>query len=145
MSQPLRLGVAGLGTVGCGLLRLMDVHAARLAETAGRPIVIAGVSARARDKARGVALGAIPWFSDPVALATDRSIDILPAGDGRGPGAPVAFLFGPHAGAILHVAGLAQGPDLLEVLFRRVVAREATLMRRKRPASALTRLVPWTA
>ncbi|HXE86614.1 MAG TPA: homoserine dehydrogenase [Hyphomicrobiaceae bacterium] len=77
MTQPIRLGVAGLGTVGCGLLRLMEAHAPRLAETVGRPIVVTGVSARSRDKARGVKLDAIPWFSDPVALAADRSIDVF--------------------------------------------------------------------
>jgi homoserine dehydrogenase len=77
MTQPLRLGVAGLGTVGCGLLRLMEAHALRLAATAGRPIAVAGVSARSRDKPRGVELTAIPWFSDPVALASDKSIDVL--------------------------------------------------------------------
>ncbi len=77
MKEPLRLGVAGLGIVGCGLLRLMETHASRLAETAGRPIVVAGVSARTRDKARGVKLDGLPWFTDPVALAADRSIDVL--------------------------------------------------------------------
>jgi homoserine dehydrogenase len=85
MTQPLRLGVAGLGTVGCGLLRLMEAHAARLAETVGRPIALAGVSALSRDKARGVKLDGIPWFGDPAALAADRSIDVfveLIGGDG---------------------------------------------------------------
>jgi homoserine dehydrogenase len=77
MSQPLRLGVAGLGTVGVGLLRLMDAHAARLAQTVERPIAVAGVSARARHKDRGVALAGIPWFDDPVELAADRSIDVF--------------------------------------------------------------------
>jgi homoserine dehydrogenase len=77
MKKPLRLGVAGLGTVGCGLLRLIEAHAPRLAETAGRAIAVAGVSARTRDKARGVKLDGIPWFSDPVALAADASIDAL--------------------------------------------------------------------
>jgi homoserine dehydrogenase len=77
MKEPLRLGVAGLGIVGCGLLRLMETHASRLAETAGRPIVVAGVSARTRNKARGVKLDGLPWFTDPVALAADRSIDVL--------------------------------------------------------------------
>ena len=77
MTQPIRLGVAGLGTVGCGLLRLMEAHAPRLAETVGRHIVVTGVSARSRDKTRGVKLDAIPWFSDPVALAADRSIDVF--------------------------------------------------------------------
>jgi homoserine dehydrogenase len=77
MSEPLRLGVAGLGTVGCGLLRLIAAHAARLAETVGRPIVVAGVSARTRHKARDVALEGIPWFDDPVTLAASRSIDVF--------------------------------------------------------------------
>jgi homoserine dehydrogenase len=77
MTQPLRLGVAGLGTVGCGVLRLMEAHAASLAETVGRSIVVAGVSARSRDKARGIRLEGIPWFSDPLQLAADRSIDVL--------------------------------------------------------------------
>src|SRR5512145_2633048 len=77
MSEPLRLGVAGLGTVGCGLLRLIATHTTRLAETVGRPIVAAGVSARTRGKDRGVALSDIPWFDDPVALAGSRSIDVF--------------------------------------------------------------------
>jgi homoserine dehydrogenase len=77
MSQPLRLGVAGIGTVGVGLLRLIDAHAARLAQTVGRAIVVAGVSARARHKDRGIALADISWFDDPVELAADRSIDVF--------------------------------------------------------------------
>jgi homoserine dehydrogenase len=77
MSQPLRLGVAGLGTVGGGLLRLIEAHATRLAETVGRPIAVAGVSARTRGKERGVRLEGIPWFDDPVGLAASRSIDVL--------------------------------------------------------------------
>jgi homoserine dehydrogenase len=77
MSQPLRLGVAGLGTVGGGLLRLIETHATRLAETAGRPIAVAGVSARTRAKARAASLEGITWFDDPVALAASRSIDVF--------------------------------------------------------------------
>jgi homoserine dehydrogenase len=77
MSQPLRLGVAGLGTVGGGLLRLIETHATRLAETVGRPIAVAGVSARTRAKARAARLDAIAWFDDPVALAASRSIDVF--------------------------------------------------------------------
>lgn len=77
MSQPLRLGVAGLGTVGAGVLRLVQTHGDRLAETGGRPIVVAGVSARTRDKERGIALDRIAWFPDPVQLAADASIDVF--------------------------------------------------------------------
>ena len=75
MSQPLKLGIAGLGTVGTGLLRLLQSHRARLSALLGREIVITGVSARSRTKERGVPLEDATWFDDPVALATSASID----------------------------------------------------------------------
>jgi homoserine dehydrogenase len=77
MTKPLRLGVAGLGTVGRGLLRLIETHAAGLAETLGRAIIVAGVSARTRHEDRGVSLADIAWFNDPVELAADPSTDIF--------------------------------------------------------------------
>ncbi|MFZ1102307.1 MAG: homoserine dehydrogenase [Hyphomicrobiaceae bacterium] len=77
MIKPLRLGVAGLGTVGSGLLRLMQAHGTRFAEALGRTIVVAGVSARARRKDRGISLDDMAWFDDPVELAADPSIDVL--------------------------------------------------------------------
>ena len=77
MSQPLRLGVAGLGTVGAGLLRLLQTHGARLAETVGREIVVTGVAARSRNKDRGVSLEGIPWFDAADRLAADPSIDVF--------------------------------------------------------------------
>jgi homoserine dehydrogenase len=77
MSQSLRLGVAGLGTVGAGVLRLVRTQGDRLAETVGRPVVVAGVSARARGKDRGIPLDRIEWFADPVQLATHASIDVF--------------------------------------------------------------------
>jgi homoserine dehydrogenase len=77
MSQPLRLGIAGLGTVGAGLLRLLQTHGARLSETVGRDIVVAGVSARTRDKDRGVSLAGMTWFDTPDKLAADSSIDVF--------------------------------------------------------------------
>ena len=74
MSQPLRLGVAGLGTVGGGLLQLLQTHAARLAETVGREIVVAGVTARTRGKKRGINLDGMKWF-DSAAKSRRRSVD----------------------------------------------------------------------
>ena len=50
MDQPLRLGVAGLGTVGAGLLTLLQEHGDRLAQRLGRGIEVAGVSARDRGR-----------------------------------------------------------------------------------------------
>jgi homoserine dehydrogenase len=77
MTKPLRLGVAGLGTVGSGLLRLVRAHPTRLTDTVGRAVVVAGVSARTRRKDRGVPLADVAWFDDPVALAQDPSIDVF--------------------------------------------------------------------
>src|SRR6185503_15584442 len=56
MSKPLKLGIAGLGTVGSGLLQLLAEHGPRLAQSLGRTIEVAGVSARTRAKQRGVSL-----------------------------------------------------------------------------------------
>ncbi len=77
MSEPLKLGIAGLGTVGAGLISLLDKHGRRLSETIGRPIVIGGVSARSKGKDRGVAVAGLKWFDDPIKLATDPEIDIF--------------------------------------------------------------------
>src|SRR5262245_830434 len=77
MSQPLRLGVAGLGTVGVGLLQLLQAHAPRLAETVGRQIAIVGVSARQRDKKRAISLEGMKWYDAAVQLAADPEIDVF--------------------------------------------------------------------
>lgn len=73
MKEPLKLGVAGLGTVGTGLLQLLQAHGPRLAETLQRDIIVTGVAARTRSKPRGTDFGQAKWFDDPVALATDPS------------------------------------------------------------------------
>ena len=77
MSQPLKLGIAGLGTVGAGLLQLLQAarRPARADARAAR-IEVAGVCARARTKKRGVALDGIKWFDDPerAGRATRRSM-----------------------------------------------------------------------
>jgi homoserine dehydrogenase len=77
MGQPLRLGVAGLGTVGVGLLRLLQTHKARLTDVLGREIVVTGVSARHRDKPRDISLKGAEWFDTPVELAQSTLIDLF--------------------------------------------------------------------
>jgi homoserine dehydrogenase len=78
-NQPkaLKLGIAGLGTVGVGLLQLLEKHGDRLAANAGRPISVTAVSARTRGKERGVSLEGFKWHDDPVALAVDPGIDVF--------------------------------------------------------------------
>ena len=77
MTTPLRLGIAGLGTVGTGVVKIIQRHAARLSARTGRDIVISAVGARTRDKDRGVRLGDYVWESDPVALATRDDVDVF--------------------------------------------------------------------
>ncbi len=77
MQQPLTLGIAGLGTVGAGLLHLLDHHKDQLVERAGRQIRVAAVSARSKEKDRGVKLDGARWFDDPVKLAGDPEIAVF--------------------------------------------------------------------
>lgn len=77
MTEPLKLGVAGLGTVGAALLQLLETHAERLAAALPRKIAVTAVSARTRGRDRGVALEGLRWFDDPVALAQDPEIDVF--------------------------------------------------------------------
>jgi homoserine dehydrogenase len=74
---PLRIGIAGLGTVGTSVVRLLDLHRDLLALRAGRTIDIVAVSARNRGKSRPVDLTARRWCDDPVALAEDPNIDVV--------------------------------------------------------------------
>ncbi len=77
MSRPLSVGVAGLGTVGVGVLRLLRDNADVIGARAGRPVAVTAVSARNRTRDRGVALGGLRWFEDPLALAADPAVDVV--------------------------------------------------------------------
>ena len=77
MTQPLRLGIAGLGTVGTGVVKIIRQKANLLAMRAGRPVEITAVSARNRDKDRGINISNYAWEDDPVALARRDDIDVF--------------------------------------------------------------------
>lgn len=76
MADPLRLGIAGLGTVGVGVVRIVQKHGDLLAQRAGRPIEISAVSARSKSKDRGVDLSSYAWEDDPVVLAQRDDVDV---------------------------------------------------------------------
>lgn len=76
-SKPYRIGVAGLGTVGCGLVELLRRNAQEIAARAGRRIEIAAVSARDPKKARAVDLSGLRWCAEPLALTEDGEIDAV--------------------------------------------------------------------
>jgi len=77
MTTPLRLGIAGLGTVGAGLVKIIQSEAKLLTARCGRPITICAVSARSRNYDRGVDLSDYAWEGDPVALAKRHDIDVF--------------------------------------------------------------------
>lgn len=76
MSKPLRLGLAGLGTVGVGVLDILAKNGETLAAQAGRPVEVTAVCARSRKNDRGGHdVSKFHWFDDPVALARSDKID----------------------------------------------------------------------
>jgi homoserine dehydrogenase len=77
MSKPLSVAIAGLGTVGGGVLKLLRDNAEVVTARAGRPIAVTAVSARDRTKDRGVPLTGLRWYEDPVALAADPAVDVI--------------------------------------------------------------------
>ncbi len=83
--EPLKIGLAGLGTVGAGVLKLLAGNGALLEQRSGRGIAVTAVCARDRTKDRGVDLSGLEWFDDPVELARSEAIEVfveLIGGDG---------------------------------------------------------------
>ena len=78
ISQPdLRLGLAGLGTVGIGVVKIVQRHADLIAARTGRRVVIMAVSARDRSKNRDADVSRFVWETDPVTLARRTDIDVF--------------------------------------------------------------------
>lgn len=103
MTLPLRLGIAGLGTVGIGVVKIIQQKADMLAMRTGRPIVITAVSAQSKTKDRGVDLSAYAWEEDAVTLATRDDVDVF------------VELIGGHEGKALDAtrAAIAAGKDVI--------------------------------
>jgi homoserine dehydrogenase len=77
MSDPLKVAIAGLGTVGAGTVKVLAKHAERIAARCGRPVSVTAVSARSKGKDRGVDLSGYVWFDDPVAMAKGADADVI--------------------------------------------------------------------
>jgi len=73
MTSSLRLGIAGLGSVGASVVRLLQGRDD--SQNCGRKPEITAVSARDRSRDRGLDLDGIGWVDDPVALAGSDQID----------------------------------------------------------------------
>lgn len=103
MGDELKIAIAGLGTVGCGLVTILEENASLLSARTGRPIRITAVSARDRSKDRGVDLSAYEWFDDAVEMASNADADVF------------VELIGGEAGIALDAtkAALAAGKDVV--------------------------------
>jgi homoserine dehydrogenase len=77
MATPLRIALAGLGTVGSGVIRLVEENHDLIARRAGRSIEIKAVTARDRTKDRGVDLSSYRWVDDMGELATAGDVDVV--------------------------------------------------------------------
>ena len=77
MSEPLTIGVAGLGTVGSGLIHILADHDERLAELLGRPIRVVGVSSLKESETKGLKLNGAKWVGNALELASDPSIQVF--------------------------------------------------------------------
>jgi homoserine dehydrogenase len=75
MVAPLRVGIAGLGTVGAEVVRLIENESRALSARCGRGVRVVAVTARSKVKKRGVDLRGIEWAKSPQALAEDPGID----------------------------------------------------------------------
>ncbi|CAM3209000.1 Homoserine dehydrogenase [Sphingomonas antarctica] len=76
-SEPLRVALAGLGTVGAGVVKLLDANRDLIARRAGRTIEVAAVSARDRARDRGVDLARFAWTDDVADLAGRDDVDVV--------------------------------------------------------------------
>lgn len=77
MNEPLKIGLAGLGTVGRGVVRILEKNGSEIARKIGRPIKVTAVSARDRNKDRGIDISGMSWFDTPEQLASDGDIDVF--------------------------------------------------------------------
>ncbi|MEI4483610.1 MULTISPECIES: homoserine dehydrogenase [unclassified Phyllobacterium] len=77
MSEALRVGIAGLGTVGASVLKILQDKGEMLTRQCGKQIIVTAVSARDAKRDRGVDFSAATWFDDPVELAKSNEIDVF--------------------------------------------------------------------
>ena len=77
MVAPLRVGIAGLGTVGAEVVRLIENEGRVLAARCGRSVRVVAVTARSKAKKRAIDLNGIAWAKNPLALANNPDVDCL--------------------------------------------------------------------
>jgi homoserine dehydrogenase len=77
VTRPLRVGIAGLGTVGASVIRILDRQNEAITQRGGKPVQVVAISARDRSKDRGFDLARFTWFDNPVELAGTAEVDCV--------------------------------------------------------------------
>jgi homoserine dehydrogenase len=77
MTDTLKVALAGLGTVGVGVIKLLDTNAELITRRAGRPIEIVAISARERNRDRGVDQSRFAWVDDARDMADLDTADVV--------------------------------------------------------------------
>jgi homoserine dehydrogenase len=76
MGKPLKIAVAGLGTVGSGTVALLEANAALLERRAGRAVVVSAVSDLDR-RDRGFSVDGYAWYDDAMAMVKEADVDVV--------------------------------------------------------------------
>ncbi|MFH1804643.1 MAG: homoserine dehydrogenase [Pseudomonadota bacterium] len=77
MNEVVKIGVAGLGTVGAGTVKLLSEHRDMVTDRCGRQIVVTAVSARDRTRDRGFATDGLTWYEDARDISRDDNVDVV--------------------------------------------------------------------
>ena len=76
-NTPLRIGVAGLGTVGIGVIKILSEQSSMISARCDREVNVVAVSAQDQNKERGFDLSNYGWHSDPLSMTSDQNIDVV--------------------------------------------------------------------
>jgi len=76
-NTPLKIGIAGLGTVGIGVIKILSEQSSIISARCGREVNVVAISAQDQNKERGFDLSNYVWHSDPLAMATNENIDVV--------------------------------------------------------------------
>ncbi len=75
--KPLKVGLLGLGTVGTGVVRIIEGHQDDLQRQVGAPIVIHKILVKNKAKERGISVDPAKLTEDPWEVVTDPDVDIV--------------------------------------------------------------------
>jgi homoserine dehydrogenase len=77
LKPPLKIAIAGLGTVGAGVAKLIETNADVLATRCGRPLAVTAVSAKNRGRNRGIDISNARWFDDAAEMARAADAEVV--------------------------------------------------------------------